>query len=152
MLVILNDFVTRCSVPLKEGVVKQKEYNEQNPLSENIYSIYEWEDYESDDDEGKHVATVPVDYASLIFQLVVVWSSKFKEGYLRCPCHPLFQWSEQFFCQERGKTGGFLPGEEYMWQCTLPSWAVWLKDAGNCHNVQKNGVQPNSSLVIVAIV
>ena len=67
MLVILNDFVTRCSVPLKEGVMKQKEYDEQNPLSENIYSIYEWEDYESGDDEGKHVATVPVDYASLIF-------------------------------------------------------------------------------------
>ena len=33
--------------------------------------------------------------------------------------------------------GGSLPGEDYMWECTLPSWAVWLKEAATCYNVEK---------------
>ena len=137
MLIILNDFVTHCSVPLKEDVVKQKEYDGQNPLSENYYSVYKWEDYESDDNEGKYVATVPVDYTSLIFQLTVVWPSKVKENSLRYPSHPLFQWTEDFFVQPRGKMEGFLPGDMNTWECKLSPWNVWLQDVGKCHNWEK---------------
>ena len=41
MLVILNEFITGASVPLKESVVMQKHYDDEGEVCEEIYNKYE---------------------------------------------------------------------------------------------------------------
>ena len=124
MIIMLSDFVTWNPQSLTETVKMQKVYDEMNSASENLYSKYHWEAYESDDEESKVIAIVPVDLVSFTFELVVVWPSKANAHPLVCPCSPSFCWLEPLFNRPRGVMKGSHSSEEYMWECNLPTWEI----------------------------
>ena len=106
MLHVLSAFITVNKELCCEEVKMQKRYDSQNAAFD-VYSHFNWEEYESDVEEsvyseddnesGKVVSSIPVYYITLVYGLVVAWPSMSKQHHLTCPCNPLFRWEHDIF-------------------------------------------------------
>ena len=146
MLPVLSTFMEENKELCCEEVKMQKKYDSDNPVYD-VYSHYHWEQYESDDEESafdeneyqpeKVVATVPVDYVSFVYGLVVAWPSMSKQHRFKCPRNPLFQWDHELLSSPRGVASGYVGDDQYGWECKLRPWHCFLADEVDCYKKNK---------------
>ena len=146
MLPVLSTFMEENKELCCEEVKMQKKYDSDNPVYD-VYSHYHWEQYESDDEESafdeneyqpeKVVATVPVDYVSFVYGLVVAWPSMSKQHGFKCPCNPLFQWDHELLSSPRGVASDYVGDDQYGWECKLRPWHCFLADEVDCYKKNK---------------
>ena len=147
MLPVLSTFMEENKELCCEEVKMQKKYDSDNPVYD-VYSHYHWEQYESDDEESafdeneyqpeKVVATVPVDYVSFVYGLVVAWPSMSKQHRFKCPRNPLFQWDHELLSSPRGVASGYVGNDQYGWECKLRPWHCFLADEVDCYKKNKS--------------